>query len=221
MDPLVTWVRTYLTLVRKIFLLQYIPLYIAAVGFTYVLVMLGVDWAYFLFIMKRVPRPFLFISDLLGFLIPIFLPLVLYMFSKIRKSAYLRILAEATMYATFLGLSVSTCIKSFTGRVSPPDDGNMLVDTSHAFQFGFMREQIIGGWPSSHTTIAFALATTLVLLCPQSWRVKVLALSTAVCIGIGVTFGWHWLSEFVAGALIGTALGHVVGRYYYLKLDYI
>lgn len=89
-----------------------------------------------------------------------------------------------------------------------------LVDNSRAFNFGFMNEHVIGGWPSSHTTIAFALATTLSLLLPPRFYVRAILFSVALFIGVGVTFGYHWVSEFVAGACLGVAIGLVVGKHY-------
>ena len=90
----------------------------------------------------------------------------------------------------------------------------MLIDNSNGFDFGFMNHHVIGGWPSSHTTIAFALAVALSLMLPKRWYVHTVLFGTALFIGIGVTFGYHWLSEFVAGACLGTAIGLVVGGHY-------
>ena len=77
-----------------------------------------------------------------------------------------------------------------------------------------MRTQIIGGWPSSHATIAFAIATAISILCPQFTYLRIAAFAGALFIGIGVTFGFHWLSEFIAGSFFGIAIGHSVGTHF-------
>ena len=38
------------------------------------------------------------------------------------------------------------------------------------------------------------------------------AITYALFIGIGVSMTIHWFSEFLAGAIIGTAIGAVVGK---------
>lgn len=104
----------------------------------------------------------------------------------------------------------------------PPPHANPLLlvpppDTSRAFQFGFGQGGIFWGWPSSHTTVAFATAFALISLIPRSkWRW--LALIYAFFIGLGVSVTIHWFSEFVAGALIGAAVGLAVGKTYLEKL---
>jgi membrane-associated phospholipid phosphatase len=90
------------------------------------------------------------------------------------------------------------------------------VDNSHNFNFGFFREQVVGGWPSSHTTVAVALAVTLIMLYPKSYFIKIFSLGAAAYISLGVTFGFHWFSEFVAGLLLGIVIGRVVGGYFKL-----
>jgi membrane-associated phospholipid phosphatase len=99
------------------------------------------------------------------------------------------------VYAILLGFSLSTIIKAFTGRTSPPHrhrgEELVLIDNSNGFDFGFMNHQVIGGWPSSHATIAFALAVTLSLVLPRRWYIQAVLFGIALFIGIGVTFGFH------------------------------
>lgn len=193
---------------------RYWLLYIAAILLTYICVMSGLDWAYFLYVMEHAPKPLLFIADISGLFIPIFLPLVLFIVSKVRKNDFLKSLAIASASSIIIGFILSMIIKIFTGRISPPDDAIVFIDNSHQFLFGFMRTQILGGWPSSHITTALALATTISILNPHLTYVKIIAFGVALFIGIGVTFGFHWLSEFIAGSLFGIAIGHSVGTYF-------
>ncbi len=193
---------------------KYWLLYLEAIILTYVIVVTDLDWAYFLFVMKNMPKSLLFIADISGLFIPIFLPLGLLALGKYRKDHFMRLLGLASASAAILGLFFSTLIKVFTGRVSPPDDALVFLNNSHQFLFGFMRAQIMGGWPSSHATIAFALATTITILCPNPRYLKIAAFAAAFFIAIGVTFGFHWFSEFIAGSLLGTAIGHSIGAYF-------
>ncbi len=67
------------------------------------------------------------------------------------------------------------------------------------------------GWPASHPTTAFALAVTIYRLLPKQRWLGCLAIAYAFYIGFGVSMTIHWFSDFVAGALVGTSVGLVVG----------
>ena len=75
-----------------------------------------------------------------------------------------------------------------------------------------MRGGVFWGWPSSHTTIAFAMAVTLFTLCPKQRWLGFVAILYAFYVGIGVSMTIHWFSDFVAGAIIGSVIGAVVGK---------
>lgn len=104
--------------------------------------------------------------------------------------------------------------KAFTGRIPPPYflGHGALADTSHGFRFGFLRGGMFWGWPSSHTTIAFAMAVVLWILYPQNKLVRYAGMFYAFYVGVGVSVRIHWFSEFVAGAVIGSLIGAVVGK---------
>jgi len=212
----------FLALFSHLFSLKYLGAYVLIILSTYALVVSGIDFKYLQFVTSNVPNSLLFIADITGFIIPPLLPLLLYLFGKLTTRPFFLLLSRATFYAVLLGFFVSTILKSFTGRQSPPHSHHgeiqTMIDNSHAFQFGFMREQIIGGWPSSHATISFALAVTLILLCPRSWFIKIGSVAFALFIAIGVTFGFHWLSECIAGILLGTVVGHIVGTHFAKQL---
>ncbi|HTE48387.1 MAG TPA: phosphatase PAP2 family protein, partial [Candidatus Paceibacterota bacterium] len=74
------------------------------------------------------------------------------------------------------------------------------------------------GWPSSHATIAFAVATTLFVLYPKNLAVRILALLSAFYIGIGVSMSIHWFSDFISGAILGSLIGFIVGRAFLARL---
>lgn len=180
---------------------------------TYVLVVSGFDWFYYTHAQLPLLQTILFPALVLGGLLPIFLPLFLYILGRVSKKAILERIAFALAQAAVIGSLVSSLYKAFTGRIQP-DHLNFVLDISHNFQFGFWNHGIFWGWPSSHTTIAFAMAVTLIYLFPKNKRVMYAALLYAFYIGIGISVNIHWFSEFIAGALIGTAIGISVGRFF-------
>lgn len=216
--------QLYSKLLVAVFQPRFWSVHICAIVLTIVLIRSGVDWVYFLYVMPTAPSGILFTADLLGFVLPIVVPICLLVIGWGRRHVFLIELGCACGMAVVLGSTISTFIKAFTGRTSPPyitpDLVPYLTDSSAAFHFGFLREQIIGGWPSSHATIACALATTLILLLPRRWYVRVSLVLLAAFISFGVTLGFHWLSEGVAGMLLGTVIGFVVGDYYKNRLVY-
>lgn len=189
---------------------RHLVLLLLGVVLTYLCVASGFDWWYFLFAWEYVPRFVLFIADGLGFLIPFLVPLGLFVYGKRKQNNRYTRAGMAVMLAALVGFISSMCIKVFTGRISPPHHGPFDIDISGAFQFGFMEYQIIGGWPSSHATVMFALTACLVACFPRKRFVAVCAYSAATFVGVGVTFGFHWFSEFLMGAVLGFVLGRCV-----------
>ena len=181
-----------------------------AIGLTVVLVLSGFDWWYFTADKLPVIQIMLFPAVIIGALFPLLVPIVLYLAGKFGKKKRVVSTAFALTQAVILGSLISSVYKAFTGRVQP-DFSNMTTDISHHFQFGLFRHGIFWGWPSSHTTIAFSMAFTLIFLYRGNKGVLFGALLYAFYIGIGVSLSIHWFSDFVAGALIGTAIGITVG----------
>jgi membrane-associated phospholipid phosphatase len=70
-----------------------------------------------------------------------------------------------------------------------------------------VRESIGGfGFPSGHSTMAFALAAALQPILPSRWRW--LAWVLAALVGIARMYvGVHWPADVVGGAALGTAIG--------------
>ena len=122
------------------------------------------------------------------------------------------------MQAAALGWIVSAVYKSITGRVQP-DLLNIITDQSRNWNFGFLEHGVFWGWPSSHTTVAFAMVAAFIILLGKNRPVaRWLAIAYAFYIGIGVSFSIHWFSEFIAGAIIGTVVGVTVGKWWKKKL---
>ncbi len=183
-----------------------------AIILTYILVITGFDWYYFQFFEGGKVYRFLFSAAVIGGLFPILVPITLFVIGKLKKNMTLTITAFALAQAAILGSLISSLYKAFTGRAHPDPFTTIASDITHMFQFGFLRAGVFWGWPSSHTTIAFAMVLTLVLLFTKNKYIKILALLYAFFIGIGVSMSIHWFSDFIAGALIGSVIGIVVGK---------
>jgi undecaprenyl-diphosphatase len=103
-------------------------------------------------------------------------------------------------YAALAGLltwPLTTVIKSAVGRARPPIADHALhaaVRLPHGSSF-----------PSGHAATAFAAATTLALLRP-SLRRPALGVASAVAFS-RVYLGVHFLSDVLAGAALGIAVG--------------
>jgi membrane-associated phospholipid phosphatase len=183
---------------------------------TYVLVVSGFDYFYFQSTRNETLVFISFSAALFGFLIPVFLPLGMYVYSRIKKSELIKNATYAIIQAGVLGLAVSSFYKVFTGRVGPMHTA-ITTDITHMFRFGILKGGAFQGWPSSHTSVAFAISMALVTLFPKNKLVKYSAIIYAIYIGLGVSTTIHWFSDFVAGAILGTIIGITVGKSF-LKL---
>jgi hypothetical protein len=197
-----------------------------AIILTVVIVMSGFDWSYYLATREdaflRLARP----AIMLGTMLPVLAILVILIIGEVGKNRRIITTAWALGQAAILGYFISCGYKAFTGRLPPPFRGfrmsattdASLIDTSHGFQFGLLKGGIFWGWPSSHTTVTFAMTVCLIMLYPKNRVFVLFALFYALYIGLGVSVTIHWFSEFVAGAIIGSVIGMVVGRSFKTKL---
>jgi membrane-associated phospholipid phosphatase len=199
----------------------------AAILLTIAFVTSGGDWAYYCWTRAEVfsvlARPALG----LGMLMPVLWPLALLVVGLAWNKRRLRSVAWALAQAAILAYLVTSGYKAITGRRPPPFrgyvgtlalNGSALTDSSHGFQFGFLRGGIFWGWPSGHTTVAFSMAICLTTLYPKNKLVVFCALLYAFYIGLSVSVTIHWFSEFAAGAIIGSVIGKTVGRRFRSKL---
>ena|SRR5208282_3769001 len=184
--------------------------HILAIGITFIIVISGLDWLYF-----EHTRPFaryMFSAVILGWRMPVVFPIVAYVAGAIRKDQRAIYSAYSTVQATIIGLTIAASYKAFTGRPGLMLSRITLIDTSREFHFGFLRGGIFYGWPSSHTTVAFAMAAAVWALYPNSRATRCVAMLYALYIGVGVSMTIHWFSDFVAGAIVGAVIGITVGN---------
>jgi hypothetical protein len=187
--------------------------HIIAILLTLLLVMSGCDWQYFLATRNPDLRGLMFPAVVLGMFLPVILPLLLIVSGSLAARPAITMTGWAVGQAGFIGWLVSSACKAVTGRIHPGHAAG--VDISHVFRFGFLRGGIFWGWPSSHATVAFAVAVALSTLPTRQRWLGLTAIACAFYVGIGVSVTIHWLSDFVAGAIIGTVVGVVVGKNFF------
>ncbi len=202
--------------IKTVFSVRNLGWHILAILITYVSVTSGFDWEWYTFFQGHsVIFKIMFPAAIIGFLIPLCLPLLL--FWQGREDMRVRLAGFALIQAEFLGWVVSSLYKAFTGRLHPDLLNPAASDISRIFNFGFLKGGIFWGWPSSHTTVAFAMAFCLIALYPEIKKIKYSAVIYAFYIGLGVSMSIHWFSDFAAGAIIGAVIGTAVGRNFYRK----
>jgi membrane-associated phospholipid phosphatase len=187
--------------------------HLLAIALTYILVTSGFDWLYFTSSRSDLLITLLFPAVRLGGRLPLIAPLTLYISGKVSRNVKAVNTAYALGQSVLLGLLTAASYKAFTGRAHPPRSLTpATVDISREFRFGFLRGGVFWGWPSSHTTIAFAMTVSLMIMFPKNKSVRYLAVLYALYIGFGVSVTIHWFSDVVAGSIIGTVIGIVVGN---------
>jgi membrane-associated phospholipid phosphatase len=205
--------RFFSTLPRHIiacFKGRMIAWHIVAILLTFVCVAGGLDWGYFLATRSPGLRHWMFPAVIVGGLLPLALPVSLLVLGGAADLARVRRFGWAIVQAELIGALVAAGYKAVTGRAHPLHLAGE--DLSRVFKFGLFRGGVFWGWPSSHTTVAFAMAVTVFTLLAKPRWVGYTAIAYACYVGIGVSVTIHWLSDFLAGAIFGTVIGVVVGK---------
>lgn len=105
--------------------------------------------------------------------------------------------AVATLIAVALAFRLDDVLKRLIARPRPP----AVLQGLH------VRETIGGfGFPSGHTTMAFALAASLHASVSRPWRWALWTLAAVVGIA-RMHVGVHWPADVIGGAALGTAIG--------------
>lgn len=130
-----------------------------------------------------------------------------------------RRLAEATFAAFLASLIAVSVLKGVTSRLHPevliPQS---VLARSQQFEFGLLRNgvlSLIEGWPSGHMATNSAVAIVLARLTSRAWIARLcwvwigwIALATV----FGISGDVHWLSDMLAGALLGSAIAFQILR---------
>ena len=176
----------------------------------------GFDWYYFEQTRSSALFSFALPAAILGFFLPIVLPVALYLVGEWRKNMRMQNTAAAVAQAGALGWIISSLYKVFTGREQPYFNlyyqHTPTLDTSHQFNFGFLQHGVFWGWPSSHATVALAGMVALTLLYSEKKILRTLVLLYLVYVIFGVSISIHWFSDTLAGTIIGTLVGVTVAK---------
>jgi membrane-associated phospholipid phosphatase len=199
-------------IVASIYTGENLLLQLLALLLTYAIVTSGFDWTYFISVRAPLLHSIFGYATVGGFIIPILIPIILLLVGAFHKDIRVSVYGWALGQAAFLGWLISSTYKAFTGRVQP-NLHDLVTDGSRGFHFGFMEHGIFWGWPSSHTTVAFAVAFAFAVLTSKKHAfARYAAIILALYVGVGVSLSIHWFSEFVAGAIIGSVIGNAVGK---------
>ncbi|MBI3072654.1 MAG: phosphatase PAP2 family protein [Deltaproteobacteria bacterium] len=138
----------------------------------------------------------------------------------------------AAIQAVGTTVLITTAQKFFSGRRAPIRtrcgllcEGSFPRTTdSLDFRFDFWTSGFREGrfyWPSGHTATAFAFVSALAAYFPKRAWIRWAGYTVAALIGLGMISGAsHWLSDVVAGAMIGHAIGWSTGRGFRAEFDY-
>jgi len=186
--------------------------HVLAIGVTAVLVLSGADWQFFEATRLEILYWPIMIAGIGGFFMPVLVPLGMYLWGEFAHRPFLMMKGAAVGRAVIIAYVVSIIYKALTGREEPEFLTTFsLVDNSRAFDFGFLEYGVFWGWPSSHAAVAFALSFTLIFL-TRSLLVRIPAAVYAIFIGFGAAVGFHWLSDVLAGAILGLLVATVVSH---------
>lgn len=192
-----------------------------AIGLTYAFVVTGIDWQWALLSQRFLWVQYLSIpAAFIGIAVPVLVPFIVYWVGRRQNDSGIVVSALAMGQSVIASLITSSVFKSVTSRIArEPFEDIGSVDFSNSFRFGFFESgnvwgSLVEGWPSGHTMTAFAMAVAVVMVYPHKSVLKWGALSYAVYTGLAVSTTVHWLSDAFAGALLGVAIGIVVGKSY-------
>ena len=193
-----------------------------AIAGTYYIADSGLDWEFYgLSGVNEYLLHGAYGAVLAGMFLPLLLPVVLYLWGVVKPNLTAKRLGLVLMQAAVLALMVSSGYKAVTGRMPPeyrvsflqPSAHDMPSDISNVWSFGFMERGVFDGWPSGHTTVAFAMSIAFLYALPRNKKWQLFFVVYAVYIGLGVGITIHWISDAFAGALIGIAVGRAVGKH--------
>jgi membrane-associated phospholipid phosphatase len=189
--------------------------HLGGIGLTFLMVYNDWDYAIYRDLRSwKKAKPYFYPSVIIGTScwLSISMPLLFYGYFKSDSEALGA--AYAVLQSTLISIVYATIVKSITGR--PPPDEKWNTDMRHqsrVFRFGFLRGGIFYGWPGGHVMITTATVASLMSYYPDKWWIKVTGALLVAYTMIGVTVhGGHWMSDNIAGLLMGYAIGMTVGK---------
>lgn len=170
------------------------------------------------------------IALIVGYSTPIVVPLTVYL-AGLGGNAELMTAGSAAIQAVVVQATIVSALKWLTDRAGPLDDGDPTMHhwsesgfhySAEPDHFNFNPLDLTGSlsWPSGHTASNVALVSSLVAFYPDELWLPIVGYPFALAIGVGMIEGdYHWLSDIVAGALIGHVIGWQVGKGFRERFD--
>jgi membrane-associated phospholipid phosphatase len=155
---------------------------------------------------------------------PIVVPAALYLTGLAAGESELASAGSAAIQAVVVQFVAVNALKWLSDRAGPFPNGDpkrrrftsgLFRDSLRADDFDFNPFDLHGGlrWPSGHTASNVALVSALYGFYPDQLWIALVGYPYALAVGIGMVEGdYHWLSDVVAGALIGHIIGWVIGK---------
>ena len=159
-------------------------------------------------------RPYFFPSVITGTSCWLMIAAPLFFYGYFRPSTEALGGAYALFQSTLISIVYATLLKALTGRPAPEEKWYInMRNESKLFRFGFLRGGIFYGWPGGHVMITTATVATLAWYYPDKWWISIPGALLIAYTMIGVTVhDGHWMSDNIAGLLMGYAIGSTVGR---------
>ena len=151
----------------------------------------------------------------LGTVCPFLIPGYMYFFSDNKA---LNNTGAVAVQATAVAFLYNNILKAISGRAHP-DAENNSGDLSRDFKWGFFRRGVFYGWPSGHSMTNAALAMSIASYNRENpWIIAGCGLYAgfiATSMVLGGKGEAHWLSDAVAGTLMGASIGWYIGNTFY------
>jgi len=158
-----------------------------------------------------------------GYLVPVVTPLAAYLAGIKLSDSRLQIVALGLGQSFLITQTFHIPLKMITGRSVPGiisdvffEPGSTRDRRTNDFsgEFDWFTLSFYDGWPSGHTACAFSAAAFIAEIYDDRPMLKLGVYAYAVLMGLSVSVNAHWVSDSIAGALYGYAVGKAVGRSY-------
>jgi membrane-associated phospholipid phosphatase len=192
-----------------------------AIGSTAYLVNSDIDWHYYNFFNNnKYLQLATFPAVIVGGIFPVTLPIYLHYVGVKQNNRQKLYTAYAVGQSAVLSVIITSMYKSVTGRLEPEIfREERTLSQSKQFEFGFWNNGIFNGWPSGHATTAMAIAVSYAEMTPAKKSQHIWWYLGALYISFGISTNIHWLSDAIAGSLIGYGIGKSVGQAFSAKLN--
>ena len=175
-------------------------------------------------------QPFADVTLAIGWVAPALVPLGLYLGGLAGDASELATAGAAALQAAAVQAVIITALKWLTDRAGPFPNGDPAQERHRGLfhgsgdpkTFNFNPFDFAGGlhWPSGHTAGNIAIVSALVAFYPDELWIAAVGYPAALAIGLGMIEGdYHWLSDVVAAALMGHAIGWVIGKRFRERYD--